>query len=832
MAVTDPQAPTPGQQPLHPIAQKLITAAQTGAVVRAAGAATTAPSVAVAAPAVAAGKIVSAGAEGLADALKVALVLRVLRRLLRRSHTENIGALEAMLRKRFPDLDPAVIRRIVETEARYELAFGRKATRRVDADLQKVGLLDKEAQKRRIAEVIARERHYVGLRQKASLARAIGHAENETVRQASPEGARWMLGPAAQHTPGCVAMAGKVWPWSVLDTIPLPPIHPNCGCRLVPLGPNDTVPPVGEAMAAARRAMALEEAVRAVADPGEIEAFLAGEAIRPSVARAICELREIGYQEAEHPRGRGGRWMAKLGAKRIELKGDKKLTLRQTHSAVKRVAEGLVDFYGGDKKAVEAHHESQYMADVGGVARFRHPGELMAGINYGDKVMDTVRDPEYGTHDLRIVAHEAAHSLSGTRPGPLPGFSQTFEEGGAEILSLWFWHHRAQPLDHRDATRLQGKWSEPGAETLAHSVVYRKYVEEFMRRAASKVGWDRTAIVDEVERVMRGDHTVRLHFRDETDPKFPLPKDLPDMPRAIGNEDDTDHAVPLVRWLIADSAKLTSGANDDRSREAKGGGAAGSGGGRGRDLVGFGEVDVQTSAGRERYLAGLQANPQAGFISDPGEELAGKRAFLSADGNVGVTISGSGEVGNLFRNEGAPPGSGGAAVDHAVANGGTWLNAFDGALPKIYAKHGFVEVARLKWDPGQEPDAWNHERYDAPDVVFMRHGGVANPGNYVQTWDDAEAAVRATKLQEAEYDRAPAPARPLGKFSDVLGQAAHADPREVEGGHVPGLHVAGDAEGVAGRAFTDRRIRWRRARSTSRAAPARCWSRTRPGTIW
>ena len=978
MAVQDPPPPPPQQPPTHPQVQRLIDAAQVGATVQAAGAATVAPGVAVALPAVAAAGIVSAGAEGLAHAVKIALVLRVLRRLLRQRRTESASKLEIELRRRFPELDDTVIRRIIEQELKYEEAFGRKAEKRVDADLQKAGQLDKDAQKKRIAEIIAREKHYTALREQAMWDRAIGHAENERVRLQSPLGAKWVLGAAKNHTAGCLALAGKNWPWAVLDTIP-PPIHTGCKCSLQPLGPTDTVPPDGEAMAAARRAMALEEAVRAVADPGEIDAYFAGEEIRPSIERALerisgevfhqgewltlaeaqapptgtmvalyptsavahklalkggepvdeihltlaflgkadklpdpdglkqavadwaartppldgeiaghglftagpepvtyvspdlpglpearddlvdaldagdhplskdhgftphmtiaytdrtkdlpdhggrrigfnkaslvvggerhdfklaGKLQEASYQEVEHPRGRGGRWVAigtrfkrggrgggtgevvgladdpdyyrvrnvvnagkpderlaqsvyavhkegvhaavgkagwkgKLGGERIEVKGEKKLTTPQVHAAVRKVAQGLVDFYGGDKADVEAHHEPEYMADVGGVARFRHPGELMAGINYGQGVMDNVRDPDFGTHNLRIVAHEAAHSLSGTRPGPLPGFSQTFEEGGAEILSLWFWHHRMQPLDHRDAVRAGGKWTAPGADTLAHSVVYRDYVDEFMRRAASKVGWDRTAIVDEVERVMRGDHTVRLHFRDETDPKFPLPKDLPaHMGRTSGNEDATDRAPELVKWLISEPAKLTS---SDRPGETQSGGAAGSGGGRRGDLVRFGEVDVQTPAGRERYLAGLQANPQAGFISDPGEELAGKRAFLSADGNVGVTISGSGEVGNLFRNEGAPPGSGGAAVDHAVANGGTWLNAFDGALPKIYAKHGFVEVARLRWDPGQEPDAWNRKKYDSPDVVFMRHGGTARPGNYVQSWDDAEA---------------------------------------------------------------------------------------------
>jgi GNAT superfamily N-acetyltransferase len=557
------QDPPPQQPPTHPQVQRLIDAAQVGATVQAAGAATVAPGVAVALPAVAAAEIVSVPAEALAHGIKIALILRVLRRLLRRHRTENLTALEKMLRKEFPDLDPAAIRRIVEQEIKYEDAFARKSTQRVENDMQAVGQLQTaEKQAKRIQEILAREAHYSALREQAMLARARQRAHNETVRMASPDGAKWVLGAAKNHTLGCLALAGKNWPWEVLDTIP-PPLHTNCQCSLQPLGPNDTVPPAGEAMAMARRAIALEEAITAVADPGEIEACLVGEPVRPCIERALAELQEATYKEGLHPRGRGGKWITKLGKPKLKLKpsyeeqggfSGKNLTQRQVHSAVKKVAEGVVDFYGGDKQAVEAHHEPEYLAANSAVARFHHPGERLAGINYGQEVVENVRSPDMGLFGLRQIAHEAAHSLSGTRPGPLPGFSQHFEEGGAEILSLWFWHHRAQELDHRDATKRTGAgWTDPGDETLAHSVVYRDWVEEFMRRAASKVGWDRTAIVDEVERVMRGDHTVRLRFRDATDPQFGLPTDLPEGAREIGRDDEGDHAVALMKWLMAGS---------------------------------------------------------------------------------------------------------------------------------------------------------------------------------------------------------------------------------------------------------------------------------------
>jgi 8-oxo-dGTP pyrophosphatase MutT (NUDIX family)/2'-5' RNA ligase len=58
---------------------------------------------------------------------------------------------------------------------------------------------------------------------------------NWKVKQDSPDGALWLLGDTKTHTPDCVQMANKIWPWSVLDSFQ-PPVHPRCACSLVPLG--------------------------------------------------------------------------------------------------------------------------------------------------------------------------------------------------------------------------------------------------------------------------------------------------------------------------------------------------------------------------------------------------------------------------------------------------------------------------------------------------------------------------------------------------------------------------------------------------------------------
>lgn len=230
--------------------------------------------------------------------------------------------------------------------------------------------------------------------------------------------------------------------------------------------------------------------------------------------------------------------------KRLTLKPEaggqpKRLTKAQIQARAKDVVKGVVDFYGGEMPDVS--FEPEYLADSGTDARFRH-GDLLSGVLYGQRIADRFGDPEYGVGDMRIVAHEAAHSLSGVQPGPNPGFSQTFEEGGAEVLSIWFWHQRGQSFDERDAVMRPGEgFTAPGAPSLAASVAYREWTAETMRRAASKVGWEREALVGEIERVLRGDHGVRLAFRNETDPDFAPPE---------GREAD---AESLMGWLIGDA---------------------------------------------------------------------------------------------------------------------------------------------------------------------------------------------------------------------------------------------------------------------------------------
>lgn len=134
------------------------------------------------------------------------------------------------------------------------------------------------------------------------------------------------------------------------------------------------------------------------------------------------------------------------------------------------------------------------------------------------------------------------------------------------------------------------------------------------------------------------------------------------------------------------------------------------------------------------------------------EDLAGHRPFLTDDGDAGFALSPAGEIVALFKAAGsARKGVTTEALALAIENGGTHLTAFNTYLPNLYARHGFKEVARMKFDRQFAPEGWNYAQLGEPDVVFMRYdpaavGGRYAPGStYVETYDEGLALARGEK---------------------------------------------------------------------------------------
>ncbi len=79
--------------------------------------------------------------------------------------------------------------------------------------------------------------------------------------------------------------------------------------------------------------------------------------------------------------------------------------------------------------------------------------------------------------------------------------------------------------------------------------------------------------------------------------------------------------------------------------------------------------------------------------------------YLHADARSGFAITPDGELCLLFS---LVPGRGNDMMERAVWFGANHLDCFDGYLPGLYARHGFVEIWREpNWTPG------------GPDVVYM-----------------------------------------------------------------------------------------------------------------
>lgn len=82
------------------------------------------------------------------------------------------------------------------------------------------------------------------------------------------------------------------------------------------------------------------------------------------------------------------------------------------------------------------------------------------------------------------------------------------------------------------------------------------------------------------------------------------------------------------------------------------------------------------------------------------------QVVLGDGGTCGFIVKNGGELIAVFS---LVKGRGDAIVKAAIGLGAEYLDCFDGYLPKLYAKHGFVIVKReLNWTVG------------GPDVVYMQ----------------------------------------------------------------------------------------------------------------
>lgn len=137
------------------------------------------------------------------------------------------------------------------------------------------------------------------------------------------------------------------------------------------------------------------------------------------------------------------------------------------------------------------------------------------------------------------------------------------------------------------------------------------------------------------------------------------------------------------------------------------------------------------------------------------DEYAGMRLFVTDDGRSGIALKDDEIVSVFSHRDSNHPRAANSMLETAVTAGGRRLDCFDTALPEIYARSGFVPVARLKWNDDHAPEGWDYRTYapfngGRPDVVFMAHNPASvdstyqrGSGCYVDSYDDGTNAVRA-----------------------------------------------------------------------------------------
>jgi hypothetical protein len=159
--------------------------------------------------------------------------------LLRPLATARITLLARSIEQRWNDplptsIRPEVVREILDREIQYELDFARRSAKRIVRSMEKASERGDDLDDA-FREALSREARFERMRQAAVQRRITLRIQEEWVRSLSPEGAYWVIDPTKKtHTADCIAMAGKVWSWSVLAIIRPSNRHNLCGCTLIP----------------------------------------------------------------------------------------------------------------------------------------------------------------------------------------------------------------------------------------------------------------------------------------------------------------------------------------------------------------------------------------------------------------------------------------------------------------------------------------------------------------------------------------------------------------------------------------------------------------------
>lgn len=146
----------------------------------------------------------------------------------------------------------------------------------------------------------------------------------------------------------------------------------------------------------------------------------------------------------------------------------------------------------------------------------------------------------------------------------------------------------------------------------------------------------------------------------------------------------------------------------------------------------------------EEFVAERAKNKRTNFLSPtPIDELKDHQLFMTKN-RVGYALSPEGDLQGVFNNSGTK-GAGEEAVIHALQNGATTLDAYDGHLPDYYSRFGFELKNTEPFNDKYAPRGWNYEKEGRPDVVYMGY-----PEGLSRDPSDIRARFEASRVQEPE----------------------------------------------------------------------------------
>ena len=133
-------------------------------------------------------------------------------------------------------VERSAVEAALRSETELEREFRRRSDERIRAGLRvALAASDPSARAVGVEQVLRREQQIARMRSEAQARRAMAAVHHEITRELSPSGALWVYGKTENHCVLCAFLAGRFWPWTVLDRL-RQPLHHGCDCGLKTYG--------------------------------------------------------------------------------------------------------------------------------------------------------------------------------------------------------------------------------------------------------------------------------------------------------------------------------------------------------------------------------------------------------------------------------------------------------------------------------------------------------------------------------------------------------------------------------------------------------------------